>query len=54
MTIQELYNWAKEKGCLDKSLAKSCNMEVFDIESAFDTSDYPDYIFRGTDKVILD
>lgn len=57
MTIRELYKWAKEKGCLDKTLAKNCNLEIFDIETAIDISD-DNEIYTicalGVDKVILD
>lgn len=57
MTIQELYDWAKENNCLDKTLAKNCNLEVYDIESAICTDDESlPTIFGlgGIDKVILD
>ena len=57
MTIQELYDWAKEKGCLNKTLAKNCNLEIYDIETAIYTGDdeliCAAYEF-GIDKVILD
>lgn len=57
MTIQELFDWAKEKGCLDKTIAKNCNLEIYDIESAIYTGDdkliYTVYSL-GIDKVILD
>lgn len=57
MTIQELFDWAKEKGCLDKTIAKNCNFEIYDIESAIYTGDdeliYTVYTL-GVDKVILD
>ena len=57
MTIQELYDWAKEKGCLDKTLAKNCNLEIFDVEAAIYTGDdeLVCAIYElGVDKVILD
>lgn len=58
MTIQELYDWAKEKGCLDKTLAKNCNLEIYDIEEVFYTGDneniYTIFELGGLDKVILD
>lgn len=54
MTIQELYNWAKEKNCLDKTIAKNCNCEIFDIECVIDTSDCGFLQECEVDKVILD
>ena len=35
MTIQELYDWAKEKDLLDKPIAKSCNLDIHDVEEAY-------------------
>lgn len=54
MTIQELYDWAKQKGCLNKTIAKHCNGEIFDIETVVDISDIDFYQECGIDKVILD
>lgn len=57
MTIRELYDWAKEKGCLDKTLAKNCNLNIFDIQAVVDTgSDETLCAFfeYGIDRVILD
>lgn len=52
MTVQELYNWAKEKGCLDKTIAKNCNLEIYDVNVAVYIND--DYAGVSVDKVILD
>jgi hypothetical protein len=52
MTIQELYDWAKENGCLDKTIAKNCNLDIYDIEAAVYIND--DYAGVSVDKVILD
>lgn len=56
MTVQELYDWAKEKGCLDKTIAKNCNLEIFDVEDVVYTGDESIYTIYGlgVDKVILD
>lgn len=43
MTIRELYEWAKEKGCLDKTLAKNCNLNIFDIQAV---------IYTGSDETL--
>ena len=57
MTIRELYEWAKEKGCLDKTIAKNCNLNIYDVEAVVYTgSDETISAFFefGIDKVILD
>ena len=57
MTIRELYEWAKENNCLDKTLAKNCNLEIFDIEHAINVDDDENIhtIFAlCVNKVILD
>lgn len=57
MTVQELYDWAKEKGCLDKTIAKNCNLNIYDVEAVVYTGD--DALICAAfefsiDKVILD
>ena len=57
MTVQELYDWAKEKGCLDKTIAKHCNLEIYDIEAVVYTGSdetLSAFLEYGIDKVILD
>lgn len=57
MTIQELYDWAKEKGCLDKPLAKNCNLDIYDIQAVVYTGSdetLSAFFEYGIDKVILD
>ena len=33
MTIQEIYDWAKENDCLDIPVAKHINMEFYDVRN---------------------
>lgn len=33
MTIQEIYDWAKENNCLDVPIAKNINLELKDVEN---------------------
>ena len=33
MTIQEIYDWAKENNCLDIPVAKHVNMEFYDVRN---------------------
>ena len=52
MTVQELYDWAKERNLLDKQIAKHFNFSIEDIESVC-------YLTKETlksddDKVVVD
>lgn len=35
MTVQELYDWAKERDLLDKQIAKYFNFNIEDVESVY-------------------
>lgn len=35
MTVQELYEWAKERNLLDVKIAKNCNLDIYDIEDVY-------------------
>lgn len=54
MTIQEIYNWAKENNCLDIDVAKHINMNFYDIETILLlSSEIPEYNL-DYDRVVLD
>ena len=50
MTIRELYEWAKERNLLDKTIAKHYNFNVEDIETV---SYLPKEILKE-ERVVLD
>lgn len=54
MTIQELYDWAKENDCTDKIISKHCNGEFYDIETVTYLGDIEFFRDFSVDKVILD
>jgi hypothetical protein len=35
MTIQDLYDWAKERNLTDKQIAKNINLQIEHIESVY-------------------
>ena len=50
-TVQELYEWAKERNLLDKEIAKHFNFNIEDIESvAYLTEE----MMKGEARVVLD
>lgn len=51
MTIQELYDWAKERNLLDKQIAKHYQ---FNLENIENVSFLPQEITRTEDLVVLD
>lgn len=51
MTVQELYEWAKERNLLDKQIAKHFNFNIEDVNSiAYLTEE----ITKSEAKVVLD
>lgn len=51
MTVQELYDWAKERGLLNKPIAKHFNFNIEDVESvSFLTKE----MLKGEEKVVVD
>ena len=51
MTVQELYDWAKERNLLDEPIAKHFN---FNIEYVTTVVYLPDEITKDKDKIVLD
>lgn len=51
MTVQELYEWAKEKDLLDTQIAKHFNFQIEDIESV---GYYTKEFIKVGDRIILD
>ena len=51
MTIQELYDWAKERNLLDKPIAKNSNLDIHDVEEAYYLTKE---ITRTKDMIVLD
>lgn len=51
MTVQELYDWAKERNLLDKQIAKHFNFTIEDIHTvSFLTQE----ILVNEEKIVLD
>lgn len=51
MTIQELYDWAKERKLLDKKIAKHFNFSIEDVESV---TYLTEEMTKSEAKVVLD
>ena len=51
MTVQELYDWAKEKDILDIPIAKNFNFQIEDVESVYYLTE--EYTKSGA-KIVLD
>lgn len=55
MTVQELYDWAKENNVLDKTIAKNCNLNIYDIEDVHYFKEELVKAFKlDFDRVVLD
>lgn len=55
MTIQEIYDWAKEHDCLDVELAKHYNMHFYEISSITRVQEgIPDSFGQQYDFLVLD
>ena len=52
MTVQELYDWAKERNLLDKQIEKHFNFNIEDVESVCYLT--KEQLKSDTDKVIID
>ena len=52
MTIQELYDWAKENNCLDIPIAKHTNLGIYDIEAVLLLN--AEMFNLSNDKVVVD
>lgn len=53
MTIQELYDWAKENNCLDVPVAKNANCNLYDIEAVFRLRDELSILDIVDDRVVI-
>ena len=51
MTIQELYDWAKENGMLNAPLTKHFNFQVEDVR---DVVVVPKEMTNGEDRIVID
>ena len=51
MTIQELYDWAKENDLLNVPLAKHLNFQIADVR---DVVLAPKEITKGKERVVID
>ena len=51
MTVQELYDWAKERGLLDKPIAKHFNFNIEDVETVIYLTEE---MLIGEAKVVVD
>lgn len=55
MTIQELYDWAKERNLLDKQIAKHHNFDIEDIEDVqFIAYEFGKKFNINFDRVVVD
>lgn len=55
MTVQELYDWAKERNLLDKHIAKNFNLDIYDIERVqYIENDIAKAFGINFDRVLLD
>lgn len=51
MTVQELYEWAKERNLLDTHIAKHFNFKIGDVKSVIYL---PEEYTMGEAKILLD
>ena len=54
MTIQEMYDWAKENNCLDIPVAKNMNLEVKDVENIIHLKKELPNIEEKYNRVVMD
>lgn len=55
MTIQELYDWAKEHNCVNVTIAKHVNMDFNDVTTVVHlNNEFPNIYSGDNDKVVLD
>lgn len=55
MTIQDIYDWAKEHNCLDVPVAKHINTDFVDVNTVIHLKDeLPDLYSGQNDRVVLD
>ena len=52
MTVQELYDWAKERDLLDKQIAKHFNFNIEDVESVCYLT--KEQLKSDTGKIVVD
>lgn len=55
MTVQEIYDWAKEHNCLNVPIAKHTNMDIVDVNVIIHLEEEIPNLCNGySDRVILD
>lgn len=55
MTIQELYDWAKEHECLDIQVVKHLNGDFFEVNSVCRLGEeIPGFYNKDLDRVVID